>query len=288
MERTTPDRPPRTIAILGCGWLGLPLGAYLVRQGYHVKGSTTTPEKLGTLAEAGIEPYLLRLDSDPGSGPGQAVQDDDAAGFFEADVLFLNIPPGRRDPDVRVKFGVRIEAVQQRLREAPVGHVVFASSTSVYPNLNRVVVEEDAGDPPTASGQALVEAEEVLRSDGRFGATVVRFAGLYGYSRQPGRFLAGKEVQGGSAPVNLIHRDDSVAIVAAIIERDVRGEVFNACADEHPTRRALYTQKARQLGLEPPTFQDDEPVPFKIVSNAKLKRHLGYAFRHPDPMEEAP
>lgn len=29
----------KTISILGCGWLGLPLGQHLVQQGYHIKGS---------------------------------------------------------------------------------------------------------------------------------------------------------------------------------------------------------------------------------------------------------
>ena len=37
------------ISIMGCGWLGLPLAAQLVKAGYNVKGSTTTPEKLEVL-----------------------------------------------------------------------------------------------------------------------------------------------------------------------------------------------------------------------------------------------
>ena len=275
-----------TIAILGCGWLGLPLGAHLVRQGYPVKGSTTTPEKLGTLAEAGIEPYLLRL--------GSEVEGDEARAFFEADVLVLNIPPGRRDPDVRARFGERIAAVQEVLGASPVRHVVFASSTSVYPELNRVVTEEDATEkdaeaPPTDSGKALLEAEATLRADVRFTTTVVRLAGLYGYDRRPGRFLAGKtELGNGESPVNLIHRDDAVAILAALVEADVRGEVFNAASDVHPTRRRFYTWAAGRLGLAPPTFKDDAPTRFKIVSSEKLQRRLGYRFMHPDPMAEAP
>lgn len=39
----------QTISIMGCGWLWLPLAERLVQQGYTVKGSTTTPGKLGLL-----------------------------------------------------------------------------------------------------------------------------------------------------------------------------------------------------------------------------------------------
>lgn len=276
---------PRTVSILGCGWMGLPLGAHLVRQGYRVKGSTTTPEKQAQIAEAGITPYLLRLEPDLA---GPAVDD-----FFEADVLFLNVPPGRRAPDVEATFRARMEAVRAALAGAPVGLVLFASSTSVYPDLNRVVTEEDAGGDIRASGAVLLETERMLMQAPGFATTVLRFAGLYGYDRRPGRFLAGRrEVANGAAPVNLVHRDDCIAIVAALLEQDVRGAVLNACADEHPSRRRFYTQAAAWLGLDPPQFvtEDaaDAAASFKIVSNRRLKERLGYRFRHPDPMQPAP
>ena len=46
-----------TITILGCGWLGLSLAQALVKEGYAVKGSTTTEEKLEQLQYAGVEPF---------------------------------------------------------------------------------------------------------------------------------------------------------------------------------------------------------------------------------------
>ncbi len=273
----------QTISILGCGWLGLPLGQRLAQKGYRVKGSTTTPEKLLALAGVGIEPYLITLDP--------ALNGSQVGDFFQADVLFLNIPPGRRRPDADVFFGEQIRAVVKELHYSPIAFVVFASSTSVYENMNGIVVEIDAGKPRpwSLTGRALLDAEDLLRRDTHFDATVLRFAGLYGYSRQPGRFLAGRtHLDNAEAPVNLVHRDDCVAVVEALLEADVRGEVFNVCADEHPTRRALYTQAARRLGLEPPTFNPDGDLSFKIVSNQKLKERLGYRFQYPDPSAAAP
>ncbi len=274
------DRP--AVSILGCGWLGGPLGAALAEQGHRVKGSTTTPEKLDTLRDAGIEPYLIRLDPDLAAPP------DD---FFAADWLVLNIPPPRRE-DAEAYHLQQIDAVIAAIRRGTIRAVLFASSTGVYPKVGRVVTEADAPDDPDAieapirsTGPLLLKAERRLQAADAFDTTVLRFAGLYGGDRQPGRFMAGRTaVKGGDAAINLIHRDDCIGIVQAVIEQDVRGTILNACSDAHPTRRTFYPKAARRLGLEPPTFAD-ESRPNKIVSNAKLKRVLGYTFKHPDPLE---
>ena len=50
----------KSIAILGCGWLGLPLGKYLVEQGYRVAGSTTRAEKLSTIQAMGMEAFQIQ------------------------------------------------------------------------------------------------------------------------------------------------------------------------------------------------------------------------------------
>ena len=74
-----------TITILGCGWLGLPLAQTLVKEGYSVKGSTTREEKLEVLQDAGVEPYLVRLEPE--------VTGDDVVAFLQSDILVVNIPP---------------------------------------------------------------------------------------------------------------------------------------------------------------------------------------------------
>ncbi|MFQ5568900.1 MAG: SDR family oxidoreductase [Rhodothermales bacterium] len=273
----------KKISILGCGWLGLALGEHLVRQGYQVKGSTTSAEKQERLAAVGIAPYLLRLNP--------WVHGNEVADFFQSDVLFLNIPPGRRRPDVETFFVKQIKSLLKELHYGSIDFVVFASSTSVYPNLNTVVVEDDVGKAKlwSPTGRALLMAERYLLGDTHFDTTVLRFGGLYGYERQLGRFLSDrKEVKNGEASVNLVHRDDCIAVVEAIIRKDVRDEVFNVCSDEHPTRRTLYTSHAERLGLPSPVFADDGAPSFKIVDNSKLKERLDFRFRYPDPLDDAP
>jgi nucleoside-diphosphate-sugar epimerase len=133
----------------------------------------------------------------------------------------------------------------------------------------------------------VLHAEARLVNDDAFAATVVRFGGLYGDDRHPGRFLAGRTNVGRpEAPVNLIHRDDCVALLRTLLQQNARDEVFNACADAHPTRQAVYTLAAEVLGLEPPTFDDTDTTTGKVVDNQKVKDQCGYQFLHPDPLAD--
>jgi nucleoside-diphosphate-sugar epimerase len=266
------------ISVLGCGWLGLPLAVRLVQQGYRVNGSTTTPEKTDLLNEQGINPFLLNLAETD-------LSQDTLAEFLHADILVLNIPPKLRS-DGGESYLQQLQVLLKALRNAPVNRVLFVSSTSVYLDLNRVVSEEDTvftdeQDPHNT----LLQAERLFQDTEDWVCTVVRFAGLVGGSRQPGRFMAGKQnLPNGDAPVNLIHLDDCVNILLRIIEQKKWNQLYNACADEHPSRRDFYAAAATALGLVPPTFGDMEETQFKRISNHKLKDDLAYVFLHPDPM----
>jgi len=275
------DQSPGRVSILGCGWLGLPLGRRLVESGFLVKGSTTDPGKLPLLDAAGIEPFLLLLDPE--------IQGDLPSKFFQTDILLINIPPGRGREDVEAYHPGQIRALIPAIIETRIPFVIYVSSTSVYPNVGGIVREEDAGSPPTASGRALLEAESLLQSHAEFATTVVRFGGLIGGDRHPARFLAGKSnVADADAPVNLIHQEDCLRILTRLIEGGPRRDVFNACADAHPTRRDFYTHEARKFQLPVPLFSNARTSPSKIVNSEKLKRTLNYQFVYPDPSDAFP
>lgn len=266
------------VSILGCGWLGLPLAEILVNSGLRVKGSTTSPAKLELLRSKGITPYLLNLEED-------VIDNVALVDLLNADVLVLNIPPRLRS-DAGSSYLAQMHLLLKALLDAPVKKVLFASSTSVYNDLNRIITEADSEltrqqDP----GYTLLQAEKLFQEREEWLTTIVRFAGLVGEDRRPGRFMAGKkDVLHGDAPVNLIHRDDCIGILKRIIEQEKWGEVYNACADEHPMRKDFYPAATLALGLEPPSFQEMEETHFKLISSQKLKEDLPYVFRHPDPM----
>lgn len=273
------DKTIQTISLLGAGWLGTPLGRALHEDGYTVKGSTTRVERFPELKQNGIMPFQLYIEGE------QMRAESPVDDFFQCDLLILNLPPGRRQPDVETEYPKRIKSVSMLAQQYEIPYCLFASSTSVYPNTNNVVVENDAETPSTASGKALLTAERYLGLITQPQTTILRLGGLVGGNRQPGRFLAGKkELKNGQAPVNLVHQDDCIRICQEIIRQHKWGETYNVVADDHPLRQSFYPEQARKLGLVPPTFKNDPQPSFKVVSNHKVKEDLGYDFIWPDPM----
>lgn len=268
----------KRVSICGCGWLGLPLGKYLVEKGFSVKGSTTRTEKFDLLQEAGIKPFCISLDP--------VLSGDDPAAFLESDTLVINVPPKRR-PDIVDYHQRQMASLKEAVVASPVKHVVFISSTSVYPSLNRDVTEEDACNPESASGEALLGVEKMLLEEPSFSTTVLRFCGLMGYDRNPVKFLGRMAtLSNASQPVNLIHRDDCIGIISEVIRQEVWGEALNACSPEHPLRREYYAKAAALSGNElPPLAEEQGNAMFKIIDSSKLERILGYRFRVPNPLD---
>jgi nucleoside-diphosphate-sugar epimerase len=217
------------VSILGCGWLGLPLGVALHQGGNTVCGSTTKIDKLAVLQTHGITPFLIRL-------PLEDVTD---VSFFQSDVLVVNIPP-RRKAGLTDEYLQHLEQLRNFLLTTSLRKIVFISSTSVYPDVNREVTEADASTESYA-----YKAEQIFFSS-PFQTTVLRFGGLFGPGRNAGIFFAGKiDIPGADSPVNLIHLDDCIAIISAIIRDGVQmntrpGKIF---IQPWPCRRALFFQR---------------------------------------------
>lgn len=268
------------ISVLGCGWLGLPLGEQLRDADHIINGSTTSPQKIELLNGKNIEPFLLELDPQ--------LKCENCSDFWDADLLVLNIPPHQGRDNMKSYHLQQIKAVINEVKASPIERLIFVSSTCVYPPKPGIVGEVDVefGNASRNSGNALLEAEKLLLSQDKFDTTVIRFGGLYGYNRHPAKYLAGKKnMSGGNAPVNLIHRDDCVGIIQKIISENVTGEIFNGVSDGHPPKRMYYPAAAEALELEPPVFADDMEEGYKVVSNRKIKELLNYKFEHPNPMD---
>lgn len=248
-----------TISILGCGWLGKPLAKHLMKEAYSLKGSTTTLEKMEEMGSFGLTPYLIDLDS----------LASNISEFLQAEILIINIP---------VKSIHSFEKLIPEIEKSSIQKVLFVSSTSVYNPSDDVITEH--GDLADSN---LVTIENIFRSNSHFSTTIVRFAGLMGYNRHPGRFFPkGKAIPNPKGVVNMIHQDDCLAILSRIIEMEIWNDTFNACADQHPTRRAFYSKAALELDLPIPAFLENSVNEFKCISNEKLKTYLKYEFIYPD------
>lgn len=253
------------IGIIGCGWLGLPLGNELTKDGHNLIGTTTQTQKFEELEEAGINPFLFKL--------GEQLPEE----FLKMDLVIFTIPPRIKEYVVELE-----ELKQQLIKSRP--WLIYISSTSVYPDNNDIATEQDAEIIKSShSGIALLEAEQVFDVS-EFETTILRFGGLYSKDRHPGRFLAGKQgLAGATNPVNLIHRDDCIGIIKGIVSLQIKEEVFNACSPIHPSRGEYYTLAASKLGLEKPSF-NDKKADFKKVDSSKLIKKLNYAFKYPNPL----
>ena len=266
----------KSISIIGCGWLGLPLAALLVEKGYKVRGSTTSKDKLPLLREKGIIPFLLKA----------PVEKGDQSELFQSDILYLNIPPGRRRSNVLTVYPKEIKSIVELAVANGTQHIIFVSSTGVYPDSNKMITETHPLAAERDSGKALIAIEAYLEHLTKVKITILRMAGLVGGNRKAGRFLAGKkDVKNGEAPINLVHLEDCLGVSYEVIRQQKWGEVYNVCTDEHPTRAMFYTYQAFKENLEPPTFVKSHATNYKIISNEKVKEDLNYKFQYPDPME---
>ena len=265
----------KAISIVGTGWLGEPLALALHQKGYTVKGTTTTYKGLSKLARHPF--YVGRIQITP----NEIIGDWDAI-IAGTDILIVNIPPKRRTTDIETVYPGQI---QQIIRHTP-NHikVIFVSSTSVYGNTNGEVSEDTICVPDKPSGHAVLQSEQLCQAYFGDNCTILRLSGLIGPGRHPGRFLAGKkQLKNPNVPVNLIHLEDSIALIERIIDQNQFGHIFNGCADKHPIREVFYRQAAKQLALEAPTFASADTPNYKIITNQKSKEALGMVYKYTDP-----
>jgi nucleoside-diphosphate-sugar epimerase len=254
------------ISIIGLGWLGLPLAQALQARGFSVTGSCTTPEKSQQLSAAGISATCWSGES------GEPVP-----AALCAETVILTLPPSRCQD-----YPGLLQRILQQLVAADCQRVILISSTSVY-GASAAGHEGEAPRPDSGRGERMLHAESLVCASGIPQWAILRPAGLFGPGRHPGRFLSGKATDDGRAPVNLVHLVDVVGILLLIVQQQAWGEVLNACAPSHPSRREFYRQACERLEIPPPFF-GDEAAAGKQIDGSKVERMLGYSYQIPDPL----
>jgi nucleoside-diphosphate-sugar epimerase len=295
----------RRCLIVGCGYVGLPLGTELVRRGHQVFGLRRSVLAEAELKAAGITP--LHADITQPDSLKNLPRDFDW-------VVNCSASGGGGADDYRKVYLEGNRHLLAWLAETPPKKFVYTSSTSVYAqNDGSVVTEDSAAKPEADTAKVLVETEKLLldtwehrhlagessekrRQDASapgFPAVILRVAGIYG----PGRghafkqFLRGEaRIEGdGSRWLNMIHRDDLIGVIIAALEYGMPGEIYNAADNAPPSQLEFFTWLAAELKLPlPPTVAAEAEawrkrgVTNKRISNAKLRAELGYEFRFPD------
>ncbi|MCX2680951.1 SDR family NAD(P)-dependent oxidoreductase [Galbibacter sp. EGI 63066] len=265
----------RKIAVLGCGWLGLPLAKSFIEKGYQVNGATTSVDKILNLAQHNINPFLIAIHMNHIEG--------NISYFLQnTDVLVICIPPRVRQHS-ECNYVSKIRVLSEKITLSDVKKVIFISSSSVYANDNTIVNDDTIPQPQTESGKQILAAENLLKESSNFETTVIRFAGLYGMKRHPVNQLSGKKnILNPEAPVNLIHLNDCIGIINAVIAREAWGKTFNAAAPHHPSKKEYYIIQTHKQGIPPPKFDHKQKTQGKTITSTFVNTYLAYNFLHPN------
>ena len=268
----------KKVAIVGLGWLGMPLAMSLTARGWQVTGSKTTVDGVEAARMCGIEGVELRLE------PELVCDTDDLDTLMNVDALVITLPARRSGPGETFYLQAMQEIVDSALAHH-IPRIIFTSSTSVYGDIEGNVKESTERNPVTASGRVLKELEDWLHNLPGTQVDILRLAGLVGPERHPGRFFAGKTAPNGHHGVNLVHLEDVIGAITLLLQAPKGGHIYNICAPTHPARSTFYPVMARQLGLEPPQFRDASGEgQGKVIDGNRICRELGFEYQYPDPL----
>jgi nucleoside-diphosphate-sugar epimerase len=283
------------VLIVGCGYVGLPLGKELGRQGHEVFGLRRSALAEAEMQAAGIVP--LHADITLPDSLKNLPRDFDwvvncsASGGGAADYREIYLAGNRN---------LIAWLVGSTLKK-----FIYTSSTSVYAqNDGSLVTEKSPAEPEADTAKVLVETEKLLLGAAhgsrgrsphqpRFPAVVLRVAGIYGPWRGHWfkQFLRGEaRIEGdGSRWLNMIHRADLIGVIIAALHDAKPGEIFNAADNEPVSQLNFFEWLAAELKRPmPSTVPADievwrkRGVTNKRVSNAKLRAELKYTFQFPD------
>lgn len=238
------------IGLIGVGFLGKPLAIKLTSEGYDIVGTTTR------------EYDLLKDENVP-------------ANLKHCDIIIYDVPPMENTDAVERCF-------KQFSRNQK---FIYISSTSIFgPNAGPI---DETYTPPENSPYApIVLKLEMIARQNFSNLCLLRFGGLYGntadHKRHPVSFLAGKtHLKTGTENLHLVHVDDCIEAIMAVIEENLFPEELNLVSDLRITKKEYYTTMAKKLGLAVPEYDEVETKNPTNITNAKSKELLGINYRNP-------
>ena len=275
------------VLIVGCGYVGVPLGAELVRFGHEVFGLRRNPSAKNELKAAGIRPLF-----------GDVTKPDELKKLpREFDWVVNCVAAGGDAENYREVYFNGTKNLIKWLAPNPPKKFVYTSSTSVYAQNDGSQVKESSPTEPLAeTSKILVETEKVLLAavaERQFPAVILRAAGIYGPDRGHWfkHFLQGAAHIGGDGArfLNMIHRDDLVGCIIAALKNGRTGEIYNADDDEPVSQLHFFQWLAQAVDKPLPPSAPENPAENrkrgatnKRVSNRKLKMELGHRFKYPN------
>jgi nucleoside-diphosphate-sugar epimerase len=266
---------PKSVLVVGCGFIGLPLARGFASAGWLTRAITASESTVSKLRcerfqvdaiDIGNKESLQRLAKVP----------------FEVVVHCASSGRGGID----AYKAVYLHGTQNLLDNVQPRHFIFSGSTSVYAQTDGSLInEESLAEPSRETGRVLRATENLVLNSG---GSVARLAGLYGPSRciPLKNLLRGEAVIEGEGDrvMNMVHQVDAVSALRFLVEQREPG-IFNV-VDNEPVRQLdwfLWICQQMQMPLPPRGPRDltrKRGWTNKKVSNRKL-RSLGWTPYYP-------
>ena len=277
--------PRRRLFCFGLGYSAMHFAERLRAEGWTVAGTCRSAEKAARLASRGIDPF--RFDR------GRPL-DDPRTALAGATHLASSVPPDEAGDPVLHHHGADLARLEGLV------WIAYLSTTGVYGDRGGGIVDEDSPlEPTSARAGRRVEAEArwlaLWRQHG-LPVHIFRLAGIYG----PGR-SAIDQLRAGTARrvvkpghvFSRIHVEDIAGALYASLTRPRPGAVYNLCDDNPAPGEEVVAHAAALLGMAPPPLVPIEAARLspmaesfyrdnKRVSNARIKRELGFRLKYPD------
>ncbi len=254
------------VGILGCGWLGVPLGKYIKTLGYNIKGSRRSEAGVSALNDKGIKGYRVVLRDN---------QTSSIESFIEKlETLIISIPPLRKS--MEEDYVLKIKNLLENIESTALKRIVFLSSTSVYGSEGGNYNELSPVNPETPSAKAIYNCEQLIINF-PLPSIIIRLGGLIGKDRNPIFQLQGKAIGNPQGRINFIHQDDAVYGISNLVHNSELQGVFNLVSPHHPLRKKYYTYSALKFGLPPPKFTS-EPAVIRIINAYKIIKLTSFKY----------
>lgn len=255
-----------SLTIIGCGWLGT---RYL-NQTTHAFDCIITTSRQSIPPQVSCKHFYIDIYK---HSPIQ---------LPPTDICLISLPFSRTLTQPN-DYLMGIQCLLPNTQLQAYDHIIFTSSTSVYPNTNQRVNETST--ICTSTRALALHAVETHCLSHANRCHILRLSGICGGNRKSQRSVTKPIIHDCDTPLNLVHIDDIIHCIDSIIatKTDPSHDILNITCSEHPTRKRFYSQLCRNFNITAPIFKPGI-ASHKRVSNHKLRKQYKFSLTYDHPL----
>ena len=248
----------KKIGIIGCGWLGLKMAKYFAPAN-EIFATTTSDDKVKTLADLGFQTFKIDFDADEFLKPNEF--------WLNLDVIIISIPFSKSaDFEVLKKRFGNLNSFIKGFDKP----IFLMSSIGIYPQIEQEITENNLDE--SLLNPSIFGVENLMKKDFPQ-INILRLGGLMGDDR----YLSKYKIKEPQQIVNHIHFEDISRIVERIVNENLQSKTYNLVAPLHPTKQQV-------LDFQTNNSETEIRECFgRKVTSEYLENDLKYKFLHPDP-----